>query len=154
MRSRQEALLEQDLAGIQAFLSEFDPPSNGEEREVELNSTGEVVICRNFPLPDDGFDPDFIDLLVLVTDYPSRPPIGIYLLEQNNRRLIGQIQGKFHVLNTAAHDAPPIPGYKWICVHYEGNTWKFNPNHLAAGDNLRKYLIHFFNRLHSDGGLA
>ena len=89
MRFRQiDLFLASDLAGIQAFLDEFSPPTNGEDREVELNSTGELVIVRNMPLPD-GFVPDYIDLLLMVPDYPSRPPIGIYLLERNNGELIG-----------------------------------------------------------------
>src|ERR1039458_9019334 len=98
MRFRQPDLLQWDLAGVQAFLDEFALPSNGEPREVELNSTGELVIVRNMPLPD-AFRPDHIDLLLMVPDYPSRPPIGIYLLERNNDELIAQLRLIFNVMN-------------------------------------------------------
>jgi len=147
MRDFQMNLLARDLMGIQAFLDEFDPPANGEDREVELNSTNEAVVIRNFPLPD-AYDPEFIDVLVLVPDYPARPPIGIYLLEnEQNADVIGQLRRIFNVMQTAFYGAPTVPGFAWICVHYQGDAWRFNPDHLASGDNLRKFFINFFNRL-------
>lgn len=151
MRLRQIDLLDRDVAGVQAFIDEFDPPSNGEARVAEINSTGELVIITNFPLPD-GFRPDYIDLLLMVPDYPARPPIGIYLLERDNRALIDQLRRIFNVMHTAAYDAPSVEGYVWICVHYQGNAWHYNRSHVAAGDNLRKFLIHFYNRLLSERG--
>lgn len=110
MRPRQLQLLERDLAGIRSFLADFDRPANGEARSVEINRTGELVIIRNMPLPD-GFDPDYVDVLIMVPDYPSRPPIGIYLLERNNREVIDQLRQIFNVLQNAVHDAPSVSGY-------------------------------------------
>lgn len=144
-------LLEADVTGIQAFLDEFDPPANGETRFAEINDSGELVIVTNFPLPDDGgFRPDYIDLLLLVDRYPARPPIGIYVLERNNQPLIAQLRRLFSVMGQAVHDAETVAGYQWICVHYEGNNWRYHPRDLAHGDNLRKFLIHFYNRLQSE----
>jgi hypothetical protein len=110
-----------------------------------------LVVVANFPLPD-GFAPDYIDLLLMVPDYPARPPIGIYLLERDNRALIEQLRRIFNVMQSAAYSAPSVEGYVWICVHYQGNAWRHEPRHVAAGDNLRKFLIHFYNRLLTERG--
>jgi hypothetical protein len=150
MRTRQNDLLAWDAAGIQDYLDEFDDPSNGEARQVEINSTGELLVIRNMPLPD-GFRPDHIDLLLMVDQYPGRPPNGIYLLERDNGSLIGQLRRVFNVMQTAVHSAPSVPGFVWICVHYAGDTWRYNSDRLAAGDNLRKFIIHFYNRCQSEG---
>ncbi len=147
MRTRHEDLLSWDLASIRAYLDGFDRPANGEAREVETNATGELVIIRNMPLPD-GLHPDYIDLLMMAPDYPIRPPIGIYLLERDNGALIQQLRRIFNVMNTAFHDAQTVEGYVWICVHYQNNAWRYNPNHPATGDNLTKFIIHFFNSCH------
>jgi hypothetical protein len=151
MRELQTTLMERDVEGIQAFLDEFPDPANGEWREAAINQTGELVLVRNFPLPD-GFAPDYVDLLLMVPDYPRTPPIGIYLMEKNNRALIGQLKRIFNVMNWAAHDAPTVEGYAWICVIYQGLAWKYNARDPARGDNLRKHLIHFYNRCQSEIG--
>jgi hypothetical protein len=151
MRERQLELLRRDVAGIQAFLDEFEPPANGEPRTALYNDTGELVAIYNFPLPD-GLDPDFVDLCLIVNDYPSRPPIGIYVLERSNRALIRQLRRIFNVMNHAAYSAPTIEGFAWICLHYDGDRWRYHPDNIARGDNLRKFVAGFYGRLVSETG--
>ncbi len=145
MREWQMGLLEQDLVGISTFLDHFEPSANGEERVVQSNPTGDLVYVQNFPLPD-GFDPDFVDVLMLTHRYPDAPPIGLYLLEQNNSDVIGQLSNKFNLLRRGFHDAPTVPGYRWICFVYADNHWSFDRRHVASGDNLRKFLINFYHQ--------
>lgn len=147
--ARQIELLKKDAMGIQAFLGEFDVPRNGEPRYAIVNDTAEFVAIRNFPLPD-GFSPDYVDILINVLDYPATPPVGLYILERSNAGLISQIRNIFNVMNHAAYSAPSIPGYSWICWHFEGHRWRYNTANVTAGDNLRKFLIGFFNRLDLD----
>lgn len=136
-------LLERDMEGVAAFLNEFAPPSNGELRTVEANPTGDLVWIRNFPLPD-RYDPDHVDVVVLMHRYPDAPPIGLYLLENNNAETIKQLRQKFNVFQTGLHSAPTVAGYRWICFVYAGNAWRYNRRHVGSGDNLRKFLINFF----------
>ena len=145
MREWQMELLGQDLAGVSDFLEGFEPAANGEERVVESNATGDLVYVQNFPLPD-GFAPDFVDVLMLTHRYPDAPPIGLYLLEQNNREVIDQLSNKFNLLRRAVHDAATVEGYRWICFVYSDNGWKFDRRHVAHGDNLRKFLINFHHQ--------
>ncbi|MGH8631714.1 MAG: hypothetical protein ACREU7_13250 [Burkholderiales bacterium] len=138
-------LLRQDIVGIQAFLGEFGECPSGEPRSVGLGRTDELLLLRNFPLPD-GFRPDHIDLLLVIADYPGRPPIGAYVLNRNNATLLRRLEGIFHMYRDRAfYQAPAIPGYTWICYHYAGDVWHFNAAHPAAGDNLRKFLMSFFS---------
>jgi hypothetical protein len=144
-------LLDADVAGIQDFLDQFEPPRNGEAREALLNTTGEAAIVRNMPLPN-GFAPDYVDVLLIVDKYPVRPPIGIYLLENQNSALLNQLRRVFNVFENAHYGAETIPGYQWICLHYQGDSWNYNSINVARGDNLRKFLIGFFNRCQSEIG--
>lgn len=125
-------------------MSEFGPCGNGEPRSAGLSHTGELVLLRNFPLPD-GFRPDYMDILLVVADYPGGPPVGLYVLNRNNAALLQRLGKIFNMFRDAAHyEAPPIPGYTWICYHYAGDVWHFNAERPAAGDNLRKFLMSFF----------
>jgi len=151
MRERQIDLLERDLDGIEAFLDEFDPPANGETRTVETNAAGELVIVRNFPLPD-GCNPDYIDLLLMTHQYPSAPPVGIYILENNNAEVIADLGRTFNVMHAAAYSAPTVEGYRWVCFIHQGNRWRFNHHDIVSGDNLRKFLIGFYHQCGTERG--
>ena len=140
---RRMRLLEQDVEGIAVFLHECGLADNGEERSVEIDANGDLVVIRNFPLAD-GYDPDFVDLLLLTHRYPDAPPEGLYLLERNNAEVIAQLSRKFNVMQSAAYSAPTVPGYRWICFHHSGHGWKFNRRNVRAGDNLRKFLVGFY----------
>ena len=138
-------LLQQDIAGIQAFLDEFGPCANREPRVAAVSRTGELLTVRNFPLPY-GFEPDHVDILLVIPDYPGHPPIGLYMLNRNNAALMRRIENILNLFrNMAMHSAPAIQGYTWICYHYAGQSWRFNARHPAAGDNLRKVLLSFYS---------
>lgn len=144
-------LLRQDIVGIRAFLDEFGDCARGEPRSVGLSRTGELLLLRNFPLPN-SFRPDYIDALLVVADYPGTPPIGLYVLNRNNAALLWRLERVFSMYRDRAfYRAPPIPGYTWICYHYAGDVWHFNAARLAAGDNLRKFLMSFFSICERDG---
>lgn len=141
------ALLKWEVANIQSFLDGFEAPANGERRRALLGSTGEYIAIQNSPLPD-GYKPDFIDILLMMPDYPAVPPIGLYVLNKSNAALIAQLQRKFNAFrDNAYHDAEAISGYTWICYHYASNGWKFRGDNPGRGDNIRKFIACFYAEL-------
>jgi hypothetical protein len=138
------ALLKWEVRAIEAYLNEFDPPTNGGRRRARLSRSGEIILIANFPLPD-GYKPDQIDLLVGVSQYPGWPPIGLYVMNQGNDALIAQLRNRFSALQDGAgHSADPIPGYTWLCCSYANNQWRFCIPYPARGDNVRKFLATFY----------
>ncbi len=138
-------LLAHDLGQLQRELHQgFEPLSNGSPRVVSAHPRGEYVKVLNFPLPD-GYQPDAIDLLLVTTQYPGIPPYGMHVLQRNNERLLEQLQNTFeHVFLDGFPSAEEIPGYTWICYHYQDNQWRFNANNPAKGDNITKMLVDNF----------
>ncbi|WP_333875792.1 hypothetical protein [Methylobacter sp.] len=144
---RTRDLLKWEVANIQSFLDGFDTPLNGERRRVQLGPTGEYLVIQNLPLPD-GYQPDYVDVLLLLDKYPAVPPIGLYILNKANAALMAQLETKFNAFrNNAHHDAEGIMGYTWICYHYGSNSWKFKGDSPARGDNIRKFIGSFFAEL-------
>jgi hypothetical protein len=145
--SRKQSLLHNEVARIQHFLDGFESTTNGNRRTVRLGKSAEFLIIRNFPLPD-CFYPDYIDILVLTESFPAIPPIGIYVLNNENAALINQLSAKFNAFrDRAAHDAPAIQGYTWICYHYANNSWRYRLDNPSRGDNIAKFLGGFFSEL-------
>jgi hypothetical protein len=145
---RKMAYLNWEINSIQRFLNDFEPARNGLGREAILGHTGEFVIVKNYPLPD-RYRPDYVDLLLIVDNYPNNAPVGIYLMHKNNAATIRQISDKFNTFqNNAYHGAQAIQGYTWICWHYgSGCNWKFRADAPQHGDNLRKFLATFYAEL-------
>jgi len=145
--TRKYNLLVAEARRIQEFLEGFEPSINGERRIAQMGKGAEHIYVRNFPLPD-GYSPDYIDLMLLLDDFPARPPIGIYVLHRNNAALISQISMRINAFRDAAyHSAPTIRNYTWICYSYEDNNWRFMANNPAQGDNTVKFLAGFFAEL-------
>lgn len=141
---RKLGLLQWEVANLQRWLDGFEAPVNGKRRLAQAHRSGEYISVLNHPLPD-RYRPDFADILVLTDGFPGLPPIGLYLLNQHNAGLIRQLQGRFNAFRDGAfHDAPAIPGYTWICYHYEGNSWRYRADAPAFGDNIGKFLAGFF----------
>lgn len=142
------AFLNWEIRNIKRFLDEFEPCRNGMIRQAILGHTGEFVIVKNFPLPDQ-YRPDYVDILLIVDKYPASAPVGIYLMHRNNAATISQIAAKFRTFDdTAYHGAQAIEGYTWICFHYgEGSNWRFRADSPMHGDNLRKFLATFYAEL-------
>ena len=144
------ALLRWEIGNIDQFLSEFSSTISGETRAAELNATGEFIRIFNMPLPDD-YQPDHCDLVLIVDDFPARPPSGLYLLNKD-AALVRQLQTRFNAFRDQAfHGAPAIPGYTWICFHFQHDAWRYRADAPAQGDNLRKFLAAFFAELAADG---
>ena len=140
--------LKGEVTRIKQYLDSFEPAVNGRARTVQLGSTAEFLIIRNFPLPD-GYRPDYIDMLVMTDAFPAIPPIGIYVLNSDdNASLIKQLSHEYSAFeNEALHDAPAIRGYTWICYHYTNNTWRYQGQNPTRGDNISKFLAGFFAEL-------
>jgi hypothetical protein len=140
------ALLHTELQLVREWLSSFEPTPAG-PREANISSTGEFLSVRNFPLPD-AYNPDYIDLVLYVENYPSVPPIGIYLLnDEIFRDCLTQISHRIHSFDrNAFHGAePPLPGYRWLCLVTE--NWSVNLREPRKGQNLMKYLGYFYGLL-------
>src|SRR5690242_19697040 len=108
--SRTWDLLHWECANINAWLSTFGP-GGAAMRHAALDSSGEFIRVLGLPLPA-SYRPANCDLVVIVNDFPSRPPIGLYLLN-SDRAQVSKIEALFggHLFrNMAAYDAPSIPG--------------------------------------------
>lgn len=145
--SRTLGIKQREVARIQSWLDRFDPPFNGGTRQATLGRTGEYIVCKHFPLPD-WCQPDYLDLLLVVDQFPSRPPIGLYLLNKGNEALVAQISRRHHAFKDQAyHEAPVVAGFTWICFHYPGNAWRYDVQAPARSDNLAKFLQTFYAEL-------
>lgn len=114
-----------------------------------LDSSGEFIRVLGMPLPA-GYSPSHCDLVLIVSDFPASPPIGLYLLNSDRRQVekIKALFGRVHVFrNEGLAGAPSIPGYTWICYHYQSNRWCYRAEAPAKGDNLRKFLQGFYAEL-------
>jgi len=145
---RIDALLRWEVANLQDWLDGFYAGAGGRPRRTWLGRTGEYIVIEALPLPD-GYAPDEIDALLLVDNFPSLPPIGVYVLNRGNEALVAQLRHRFNAFpNRAFHDAPSIDGYTWICYAYANNAWRYNAATPNKGDNLRKLLASFFAEAH------
>ena len=139
-----ETLLRRDVSALQDWLDAFFPSASGRARRAWLGRTGEYVVIEVLPLPD-GYAPDEIDALLLVDNFPSLPPIGLYVLNHGNDQVVAQLRRRFNAFQDRAfHDAPSIDGYTWICYAYAGNAWRYRASEPHKGDNLRKFVASFF----------
>ncbi|MDJ0643971.1 MAG: hypothetical protein QNJ15_14250 [Erythrobacter sp.] len=144
-----DALLAEDVRGIQAVLDTFPKSPNG-PRRVALEA-GQLVHVQRFPLPDRYAPNDEADIVLLVPNYPDHPPYGVHFLETPaNRPVIRDIQSKFgHIFDHGVYDGiPRLKNHSWLCFKstYRGRpfAWRFLHNNIHAGDTLYKYL----ERLH------
>lgn len=144
-------LLSWDVAEVNRFLASFEPCPNGPRRAVV--AAGELVFVQNFPLPD-VYRPDQIDLTIVMSNYPDRPPYGLHVLcTDRNRAAIDQIRSRFgHVFGASPYpEAAKLPGHEWVCFKsvYRGQafSWGYNLKNPARGDTLAKYLERFFEEL-------
>lgn len=142
---RRTRLLQWETGNLQRYVDAFEPPGNGGSRTVTLGHTQEFIIVHNLPLPD-RCDPDFVDALIVVADYPATPPIGFYVLNtEENQAVVKSLAKTFNVFaDNAYHEAPSLKGYTWICYHYSDNRWHFNANEPHKGDNVAKFMGSFF----------
>jgi len=144
---RKRNKLLEEASRVQIYLDGFGSPENDERRIARIGDSGEHMIVRNFPLPD-RYRPDYIDLLILLDDFPARPPIGIYVLHKQNAALIEQLSSRFNAYRDKAfHSAPAIRNFTWICYSYADNAWRYRDDAPERGDNTAKFLAGFFAEL-------
>ena len=146
-RNRIYALLDWEVRNVQEWLDGFYPETSGRPRRATLGRTGEYVVIEALPLPDE-YRPDAIDVLLLVDNFPSLPPIGLYAINRGNDTLISQMRRRMNAYeNQAFHNSVSVPGYTWICYAYSDNRWRYNAQTPRRGDNLRKFLASFYSEL-------
>lgn len=144
MHGRRHEILEGELARLRQWLACFE----GTQARAGLMPSGQTLYVRSFPMPT-GFNPDHLDLaLVIPVEFPVEPPVGFYaLLTEESRPLIEQLRRRFNVFaGGAAHGAPPIQGFQWLCAGYLSG-WRFNVSNPAQGDNLLKHFLHLHRLL-------
>ena len=133
-----DQLLQGQIQAIAAWVSCFD--GLVATPRIGLGPNKQTLYIKNFPLPD-GYNPNCLDIVLDVSNFPVDPPKGIYLLTNaTSRPLVDHLKRSFNIFqNSAAHSARPVQGYEWICVGYI-NGWRFNPNNPPKGDNILKML--------------
>lgn len=137
-------LLQFEVTYLQDWLTSFSDSASGKARRAWLGATGEYMVIEGLPLPD-GYAPDEIDAMVLLDNFPSVAPIGLYVLNKGNERLVMQLRNRMNAFrNTAFHGAPSIPGYTWLCYVYQDNQWHYNAAAPNKGDCVRKFIASFF----------
>ncbi|MBX2808568.1 MAG: hypothetical protein KTR20_08040 [Cellvibrionaceae bacterium] len=144
-----QALLKQEVKLLQGLVDEYEPMKNGRRRIVKLEADGQLLLMRNFPLPD-GYTPDKVDIMLDLVNYPARPPIGMYLLTKNNQEIIQRIKTIFgnHIFTDSVYyNIKKYPNFTWICHHYANHRWSLNASSLHQGDNLRKFMEVFLARV-------
>ena len=148
--ARTLALLQWECGNIRAFLGAYSS-CTGATRRAMLDDSGEFIRVLGMPLPA-GYRPESCDLVVIVNDFPARPPYGLYMLSSDRAqvRKIEALFGRFHVARWSTPEA--IPGYTWICYHYSDHQWCYRPDAPAQGDNLRKFLQSFYAELEAGSG--
>jgi hypothetical protein len=144
-----DRLLDQEFELIASrFLCEFP----GRERSLELDDN--TLLIRAFPLPDD-YNPDHIDLLLVISGYPEVPPAGIHipsqspLRQQIDKHLGGHVHGRGSLPESDLGYVEGLTNYgrDWLCYSYHNRSWKLNPNTLLAGDCLYKFIENVFAAL-------
>jgi hypothetical protein len=126
-------------ANLNRHLASFGSPGT---RKAVLDSSFEFIRVLGFPLPR-GYAPLSVDMVIIVADFPQSPPYGLYLLNSDRAQVkkITSLFGDAHVQSWTTPEA--IPGYAWICYHYQRGRWSYRPDAPDLGDNLAKFLRSF-----------
>ncbi|MCU0757339.1 MAG: hypothetical protein MUE46_19865 [Xanthomonadales bacterium] len=139
VRSR---LLADEERRVQRWLDGFEASMHGARRAVRHQSGAQLMVYR-CPLPDQ-FALDEINVMLDVGNYPSVPPIGLYV-SNNNLAAATQLDSHFRRFrDTAFHDAPSLTGFTWICFAYRQNRWHFDARDPERSDNISKFLDSFY----------
>jgi hypothetical protein len=99
----------------------------------------------NFPLPD-GYNPDYEDIGIVLYEYPDFGPAGIHIyddspnLEQIRRTLNGHVIANDRIQHLSGYreHVEELDGWTWICLHYNGWRWRFNPTNIHKGEAVPK----------------
>lgn len=138
-----------DAQLIEHFLNQFNNPLQL-VRTCIISKDTNFLYVKNFPLPD-GFNPDYVDLVFITSDYPNLPPVGVHVAKTTfNNEVINQIEQALegHVFQQGIlPKVEEIPNHYWICYHYRDHQWAFSHQHPTSGDSLSKFLKNFYCQL-------
>jgi hypothetical protein len=145
---RERLLDEEALLITSRFLKRF--PKIKSSLEVSENT----FLFHNFPLPQDGYKPNQIDLLVVTWGYPDVPPAGVHVPAKdypNRERIAERLGGHvfYHVPSSLQEHVEELAeqGWSWVCLHFTNWSWRLNPKNLLSGDSLYKYTENIFAAL-------
>src|ERR1700734_2606745 len=95
---RKQALLRWEVANINAYLASFAPLLTGRRRAI-LDESQEFIRVLGFPLPG-GYHPPTADMVLIVADFPTNPPYGLYMLNSAKAQVdkITALFGRRHVV--------------------------------------------------------
>jgi len=129
-----------ELPHISDFLDKFQFNEEGIESIIRIDKDYTKMGIKNFPLPDD-YDPDYEDIAIIIAEYPNLPPTGIYVKDISpNLSKMEKNMGGHHESYKNFSFVYDVPGWTWICFHYENHEWNFNLNDFRSGDNLTKFI--------------
>ena len=145
--------LQKELPNITAFLNEFEYSKSSIKPKIVVGGNWEYLRIDNFPLPD-KYSPDYEDIGIVTLDYPDFGPAGIHLYNSSPnlsriRTDIGHVIPDPSTLPDQNYQTyvDAMPGWTWICFHYSGWRWNFNPNNMMLGDTIHKYIISLYSLL-------
>jgi hypothetical protein len=147
--------LKVEVPMIAHFLSEFEFSVPTIKPSLNIEDNWEYIMIKNFPLSDE-FRPDHENITIVTIDYPDFGPGGIHV--PNNSPNLSHIKSVLggHVFENErisqlggeyGKHVEEIPGWTWVCYHYDGWKWNFNPNNIMCGDNLFKFIVALYANL-------
>lgn len=142
-----EHFLKKEMPMITHFLSSFRFKDDRIKPSISVGPDWKFIIIKNFPLSDE-YNIDHEDILIVLIDYPDIGPAGVHIREKStNSRMIRDKIGHVYsydlpgrLSSEHARYVEELPGWNWICFHYEDWHWNFNPRNVLGGDNLDKYI--------------
>jgi hypothetical protein len=148
--------IDMELPHICDFLDKFQFSTAGIESVISIDSDYVKMGIKNFPLPDE-YRPDYEDIAIIIAEYPNSPPTGIYVKDISlNISKIKEKMNYSHVYDRAKYEnysfVYDVPGWTWICFHYENHSWKFNFSDFRSGDNLTKFIKGVYANLSGNFG--
>ena len=149
--TQREEILHYLTAGAQRFLDTFEAPSTGGKRVARLVANNNLLAINKFPLPDYFKPQDEVDMVIDMRQIPARGVMGFHIVKKGNSETIKIIDRALggHVFNSdkGIHETYSFEGGVWICLHYAGNSWRFNAKDPEKGDTIAKFLATIFAKL-------
>lgn len=90
-----------------------------------------------------SFPKNFEKIVIWLKNYPSFPPAGFYIPKNSpNKDAISTRVKHIYENNPYSNDKfESIPGFYWICLHFNDWVWDFDYSCITEGDNLYKYIL-------------
>ena len=148
--SARKKYLAMEIPHINNFLLDFRFSNPAIKPEIVIDDNYKWIGIKNFPLPDE-YSPDYMDIAIVIVDYPVHGPTGFYInsTSENISKVMLSMQ---HTSAPPFLSSPQIelPGWSWVGFqHYERQQWYFNHSDLMQGDNLANYVKAVYENLWS-----